>query len=141
MKQTTSKRAGERFPIIIQKGHAVVKIYRVKDRDRFNYTVVYKKPTGRVKKTFAEFELAKREASSTAGRLAVGDLESLKLTGADRQRYVEAEQAIKGTGLALNSVALEFARAFKILGGTHIVEAARYYRQHVEVNLPHITAT
>jgi integrase len=117
-----------------------VKIYRIKDRDRFNYTVAYNKPNGRAKKTFADFELAKREANRIAGRLAVGDLESLKLTGADRQRYVEAEQAIQGTGLALNSVALEFARAFKILGGAHIIEAARYYRQHVEVTLPHITA-
>jgi integrase len=130
----------KRFPLIIRSGHAIVKIYRVKDRGRFNYTVAYNKQTGRVKKTFADFELAKREANSIARRLAVGDLESLKLTGGDRQIYVEAEQAIEGTGLSLHSVAHEFARAFKILGGAHIVEAARYYKQHVDVNLPRITA-
>jgi integrase len=136
--RTHMKRA--RFPLVITKGHAVVKIYRVKDRDGFNYTVAYNKRSGRVKKTFADLDLAKREADRVAHSLAVGDLEALKLTGAERQIYVEAERTIRATGLPLHSVAHEFARAFKILGGAHIVEAARYYKQHVDVNLPLITA-
>lgn len=134
------KHAQEQFPMTIKKGHAIVKIYRVKDRDGHNYTAAYNKPSGRVRKTFADLELAKREANQVAQRLADGDLEALKLTGAERQIYVEAERTIKATGLPLHSVAHEFARAFNILGGAHIVEAARYYRQHVDVNLPLITA-
>jgi integrase len=73
--------------------------------------------------------------------LAHGDLEALKLSGAERQIYIEAERAIAPTGLPLHSVAHEFARAFDVLGGAHIVEAARYYKQHVDVNLPHLTAS
>jgi integrase len=134
------KRAQDQFPITVKKGHAVVKIYRVKDRDRYNYTVAYNNASGRVKKTFADLALAKREADKVAHNLAVGDLEALKLTGAERQIYVEAERVIRTTGVPLHSIAHEFARAFKILGGAHIVEAARYYKQHVDVNLPRITA-
>src|SRR5262245_7621484 len=134
------KRAQEQFPMTIKKGHAIVRIYRVKDRDRHNYTVAYSKPSGRVRKTFADFELAKREANKVAQSLAVGDVEALKLTGAERQIYVEAERTLQAIGLPLHSVAHEFARAFNILGGPHIVEAARYYKQHVDVNLPPITA-
>lgn len=130
----------DRFPITIQKGHAVVKIYQVKDRDRSNYTVAYNKPTGRVKKTFAALELAKREANKIVQSLAAGDLEALKLTGAERQIYVEAERAIAGTGLALHSVAHEFARAYNILGGANIVEAARYWKKHVAADLARVTA-
>jgi integrase len=140
MKHTTSKRGQKQFPITVKKGHAVVKIYRVKDRDGFNFTVAYNKPSGRVKKTFADLDLAKREAEKVARSLAVGDLEALKLTGAERQIYVEAERAIQATGLPLHSVAHDFARAFDILGGAHIVEAARYYKQHVAADLPRITA-
>ena len=62
-------------------------------------------------------------------------MEALKLTGQEGQIYVEAERAILGTGLPLHSVAHEFARAFDILGGAHIVEAVRYYRKHVDVDL------
>lgn len=141
MKRTIRKRACHQFPLLIQKGHATVKIYRVKDRDRFAYTVAYNKASGRVKKTFCDFELAKREANKVAYSLATGDVEALKLTGQERQIYVEAERAITGTGLPLHSVAHEFARAFDILGGAHIVEAARYYKKHVQGELPHITAS
>ena len=136
MKQTTR----ERFPIIIKKGCVTVKIYRVKDREGYNYTVTYKKPTGRKKKTFADLEEAKGHAKTTANSLAHGDHEAVKLGGADRHIYVEAKNAIQPTGLSLDSVAREFASAFNILGGAHIVEAARYYKQHVDVALSQITA-
>jgi integrase len=128
------------FPITIKKGHAVVKIYRVKNRASTNYTVAYISADGRQRRNFADLDLAKREATNMAQTLADGDMEALKLTGAERQIYVEAERAIAGTGLPLHSVAHEFARAFDILGGAHIVEAARYYKKHVDVDLPQITA-
>src|SRR5207237_2330120 len=96
--------------------------------------------TGRQRRNFADLDLAKREAANTAQTLADGDIEALKLTGAERQIYVEAERAIAGTGLPLHSVAHEFARAFDILGGANIVEAAGYYKKHVDVDLLQITA-
>ena len=95
---------------------------------------------GRQRCNFAKLDLAKREANNVAQHLADGDIEALKLTGREKQIYVEAERAIAGTGLPLHSVAHEFARAFDILGGAHIVEAARSYKKTVDVNLPQITA-
>ena len=95
--------------------------------------------TGRQRRNFANLDLAKREANNVAQHLADGDMEALKLTGREKQIYVEAERAIAGTGLPLHSVAHEFARAFDILGGANIVEAARYYKKHVDVDLPQIT--
>ena len=90
-------------------------------------------PDPRIRKTFASLDLAKREAANIAETLAVGDMEALKLTGREKQIYVEAERAVAATGLPLHSVAHEFARAFNILGGANIVEAARYYKKHVDV--------
>jgi integrase len=136
----SGKKSVERFPITVRKGHAVVKIYEVKNRDRTNYTVSYVSPQGRQRKNFADRELARREANTLAQHLAAGDIEALKLTGREKQIYVEAERAIMGTGLPLHSVAHEFARAFDILGGAHIVEAARYYKKHVDVDLPPVSA-
>ena len=129
----------DKFPITVKKGHATVKIYRVKNRDALNYCVSYIGPTGRQRRNFANLDLAKREANNVAQHLADGDMEALKLTGREKQIYVEAERAIAGTGLPLHSVAHEFARAFDILGGANIVEAARYYKKHVDVDLPQIT--
>jgi integrase len=129
-----------KFPITVKKGHATVKIYEVTNRDSVNYCVSYISPTGRQRRNFAQLDLAKREANNIAQQLAAGDMEALKLTGREKQIYVEAERAIAGTGLPLHTVAHEFARAYEILGGAHIVEAARYYKKHVDVDLPQITA-
>ncbi len=83
-------------------------------------------PTGRQRRNFADLDVAKREAVNVAQHLACGDTEALKLTGREKQIYVEAERAIGGTGLPLHSVAHGFAGAYDdILGGAHIVEAAR----------------
>jgi integrase len=137
----SGKKHLEKFPITVRKGHAVVKIYQVKNREVLAYCVSYVSSKGRQRLTFAQLDRAKREANSIARHLAAGDMEALKLTGQERQIYVEAERAIEGTGLPLHSVAHEFARAFDILGGAHIVEAARYYKKHVDVDLPQVTAT
>jgi integrase len=127
------------FPITVKKGHAVVKIYAVKNRDTTNYTVAYlTAANGRKRKTFADLELAKREAHNIAAKLATDDLDALKLTGGDRQIYVAAKQAIEHTGLPLDSAAREFAHAVKILGHANIVDAARYYKKHVETRLPDV---
>jgi hypothetical protein len=53
----------------------------------------------------------------------------LKLTGREKQIYVEPEREIAATGLSPHSVAHEFATAFNILGGARIVE----------VDLPQVT--
>jgi integrase len=128
------------FPLVVKKGHATVKIYEVTNRDRKNYTVSYlTAANGRVRKTFADLALARREANTVAISLAEGDLEALKLSGGDKQIYVEAKQAIARTGIPLHSVAHEFARAFDILGHGGIVEAARYFKKHVEAGLPDLT--
>lgn len=129
------------FPLTVKKGHAVVKIYRMKLRDGFNYAVTYVTPTGRVKRNFADLELARREAATIAHTLAGGDLEALKLTGRERQLYVAANEAIAHTGLTLDVVAREFATAFNILGRDGIIEAARYFKKRAEAELPAITVT
>lgn len=117
---------------------ATVKIYEVRNRERKNFTVSYVSTAGRVRKTFASLELATKEAQIIVDNLAAGDLEALKLTGGDKQIYVEAKQAIARTGIPLGSAAQEFARAFDILGHAGIVEAARYYKKHVETGLPEV---
>jgi integrase len=138
MKKDTS----DTFPITVKKGHATVKIYKVKNRDLTNYCVSYVDATGRQRRNFADLEVAKREAAKIGDDLNKGDLEALKLTGADKHIYTQACEALAASGsrLPLSIAAHEFARARSILGGDNIVEAARFYKKHVDVDLPQITA-
>jgi hypothetical protein len=52
---------------------------------------------------------------ATSPNLADGDIEALKLTGREKQIYVEAERAIAGTGLPLNL--LEWLAPFRVKSG------------------------
>ena len=124
------------FPLTVKKGHASVKIYRVENRGREMFTVSYRSPSGRQRRMFADLDTARREANSIAVNLAGGDLEALKLTGRERQLYVAASEAIAHTGITLDVVAREFAAAFDILGRDGIIEAARYFKQRAESDLP-----
>ncbi len=124
------------FPLTVRKGHAAVKIYRMRQRSGWNFAVTYVTPTGRVKRNFADLDLAKREANTIAANLADGDLEALKLTGRERQLYVAANEAIAHTGMTLDVVAREFATAFDILGQDAIIEAARFFKKRTESKVP-----
>jgi integrase len=140
MKRNVTPEKADSFPLLVRKGSATVKIYEVKNRDAKNYTVSYLTAVnGRVRKTFADLDTAKREANTIALNLAHGDLQALKLTGAERQVYVEATRMLARSGVGLNSAACEFARAFDILGHAGIVEACRYYKKHVETSLDDVT--
>lgn len=131
----------EEFPLIVKKRGAMVKIYKVKNRDAVNYCVAYIGPDGRQRRNFAELEDAKAEAANIADKLAGFDAAALRLNGNDALKYQEAQQAIAASGsmLSLNAIAQEYARARSVLGGDHIVEAARYYKKHVDVDLPQMT--
>ena len=127
------------FPLIISKGSASVKIYKGTNRGQPVFTVSYIGASGRVRLNFTDLEEARREANTRAGLLAQGDLEGLRLTGRERQVFVAAAEALLPTGISLDIAAREFATAFHILGHDAIIEAARYYKRHVESGLPDMT--
>jgi integrase len=141
------KQTQDAFPLTIKKGHAVVKIYEITNRRRKNrdgkaykiYTVSYIGPSGRTRRDFANLDEARAEANIIARSIAGFDAQRLNLTGDDARHYLEARDTIRPTGLPLHSVAHEFVRAFDILGGANIVEAARYYRKHVDTALPQLS--
>lgn len=115
-KKGGEKNEAELFPLTIKKGHASVKIYRMKQRSGWNYAVTWTTPSGRQKRNFTDLELARSEAGTVVHNLARGDQEALRLTGRERQLYVAANEAIAHTGLTLDVVAREFAAAYKVLG-------------------------
>lgn len=129
------------FPLAITKGHASVKIYKGENRGKPLFTLSYITGSGRKRENFSDLDAAKREANSRVAALAQGDLEALKLTGRERQVFVAAADALLPTGVSLDIAAREFATAFEILGHDAIIEAARYFKRHVESALPDITVT
>ena len=89
------------FPMEVQSGSVIVKIYKVENKGRDSFTVSYFADRKRKLKMFADFDEAHAEAKSKAVSLSKGELDVLHLGNAERIAYVHAVEAVKPTGLPL----------------------------------------
>lgn len=120
------------FPMEIKDGSVVVKIYQTTNKGSTSYTLAYYVDGIRRLQAFADLDAAKAEAKNVAAKMAQGEIDILKLKGADRNVYLRALASVEPTCKPLDLAAAEFAEASKVLNGTTtVVEAAReYVRRH-----------
>lgn len=135
-----------KFPMVVKRGHTIVKIYCTPSHGCDSFTVVHYIGQKRHRKSFARLELAVTEAETVANKLSTGELDVLTLTSDDRLAYVRTIQILKPTGVPLELAAMEFAQAHALLnsgleaqgghGGPSLLEAVRYYVKMNPVNRP-----
>src|ERR1035441_7675178 len=116
-----------KFPMVVKRGHTIVKIYPTPSRGFEAFTVVSYLGKKRQRKTFAKLSLARTEAAMIANRLSAGELNALTLTNHDGLAYARAVEALKPTGVPLEMAAMQFAEAHKLLEGASLLEAVRFY--------------
>ena len=135
------------FPMEVQTGSVVVKIYRVRnkayrvtardnsteERDRFSFMVTFFADGKRPHKMFADFEEAHAEAKLKASKLAAGQLDAVEMGNKESSIFAHATEAVKPTGVPLDLAAKEYAESWKVLGGkVSVLEAARdFARRHL----------
>ena len=129
----TVRRHPHRWPQSVRCGSVLVKIYRVKNKGRSSFSVSHFANGQRRLKMFVDYAEAQEYARSVGTSLAQGELDVLELRSADRVAYVQALQAIKPTGMPLESAARDYAEAWKALGGrASLLEAAQEFaRRHL----------
>ena len=125
-----------KFPLVVKRGHTIVKIYFTPSNGFNAYTVVHYVGEKRVRKMFADLDLARLEAETTANKLSTGELDVLTLTSENRLSYVRAVEALKPSGVPLEMAAMQFAEASKLLDGGSLLEAARFYAKQHPHRLP-----
>lgn len=130
------------FPLVVKKGSIRVKIYRTTNRGTPLFTVSFiAAHEGRKLRQFRSFDRARFEAGKIADDLAAGDLQSLKMTGADRSSLIEAKKFLMPSGASVVTAAHAYAAAFNILGGDRMIEAARFYKAKVDTAPPLTTVS
>jgi site-specific recombinase XerD len=130
------------FPMEVQQGSVVVKIYRVKNKsyrhktkdnavkltDRYGFMVSFFVGAKRQQKMFAKFDEAYAVAESKAKALSRGELDALEISAVGARIYVNCVDMAKETGLALELLVKDAVEALKFLGGkASLSEAAREY--------------
>ncbi len=130
------------WPVIIKRGGSNVRIYRHSnrkgDRRYEEFKVASYGLNGKRKLvTFSRFENAKIAAEDIASSFSTGNVDAITLTGKSAAAYARALESIRTTSAELDLAASEFARAWEILGGGSIIEAARYYAKRHPTKMPH----
>ena len=124
------------FPKTVKRGNVRVKIYLTPSNGCEAYTVAYYFGGKRIRKTFADRDLAELEAETVANRICAGELNVLTLTSDDRTAYVRALEMLKPSGTPLELAVMQFAETTKLLGGTSLMETAKFYLRHHPRHLP-----
>ena len=126
-----SRTKGEKeFPLTVRAGSTALKIYRDRKRSGDYFRLVYYLGGKRHRLNSNSLDAAKREAMAKVAQLPRGDVDAVQLNGRDRLTYGRALDAIRPTGVALDTAATEYAQAARILAGHSLIEAASFYMRH-----------
>lgn len=116
-----------------------VKVYRVKHRSGYAYTVCWHAGGRRQQRQFAKLSDAQDEAALRAAQLNSGRIEAAKSTMGVEDSAILAELRRLAAPLPPVSAIEEWARAREICGG-HLIEAARAWAEkHSAASLPDVT--
>lgn len=115
----------------VRRGSVAVKIYRQLKQNKYpTYVLAYYDGSQRKRIPFAEYEKCRAAALDIADKMAAGDLETIRLTGADRIVYIRAQEIAGRLRIPLDLALADYASAIEVLGtaGT-LVQAARGFAQ------------
>jgi integrase len=110
-------------------------------KDGATYFVLDYRNQGKRKLVWRATMVAARKAANTAiDQITEGQAEVLNLKSADAHAYTRARTALVGIEKGIDSVAEEYAEAYRLLAGrASILEAARDWLKRHAVDLPPIT--
>ena len=116
-----------KFPLVVKRGSAVVRIYHNHTTRYDSYTLSYYADGVRNRPTFSSLEEARTEAEAKATELSRGDLDSATLTRAECASYQRAMELLAPTGLPLELAAAQMAEAVAKLGAVPLAKAVEFY--------------
>jgi len=116
-------------------GNAMVRIYRrerptTTGKQRTVFEVADYTSGVRRLRGFTDHGDARGEAQKIARQLSSGDATAATMRNGEAASYGRALELLRPTGAALEVAAGAYAKAFEILGGDAVIEAAKFYARH-----------
>jgi hypothetical protein len=128
---SAKKKTGPSY--VAKKGNVEIPVYTIKrGQPNQHHAICYYEGGQRQRRYFSDLERAKKEAGVIATKISQADFEAIRLTGLDRQAYLEASDLLRPTGVSLLSAVREYVAAHQLLNGSPLLEAVRFYSEHRE---------
>jgi integrase len=127
----------EKWPRIIRRGGAEVKIYRINNRGRTAYQVAWWIAGKRCLKNFARFNAANVHANQQASLLSAGHLGVARMHDTDRQAFVAAAALLRPLGVPLLDAVKTYVAATKEMRGHgSLLDAAKEFSARQKTSGP-----
>jgi integrase len=131
MKKPRKRKKPETFSV----GNVVVPIYRrqratVNGEKRTVFEVSDYTTGARRLRGFTDHAAALKEAERIASLISSGQVEAASMRNSEAASYGRAIELLRPTGVSLEVAAATYAKAFEILGGDSLIEAATFYARH-----------
>ena len=120
----------DEFPRVIKSGSARVKILRYLSRGYTYFRLEWWLSGKRCTENYKDVAAATEAAITKAAQLSRGDIDVARLSGVDRLIYGRALEFVKDTGLSLDVAACQFGEAHKLINGTSLLDAVRFWVSH-----------
>lgn len=121
----------KKFPIRVIRGGVTVRVFRHRSAKGYvSYVVSYYQGKRRERRTFSDQHAAEREANLIAAKLAQGEMDVLTLRHDDRLSYLRAVQALAPFGVSVDTAAVQYAQAEKLLNGEPLITAVQFFVKH-----------
>jgi integrase len=128
-------KARRKKPETVSVGNVHVRVYRrtrptANGEKRTVYEVSDYTSGARRLRGFTDHAKAIKEAEKICRALSSGDVQAATMRNAEAASYGRAVELLRPTGAALELAAGTYAKAFEILGGDAVIEAAQFYSRH-----------
>lgn len=134
------RKQAREWPKEVRVGSVSVRVYqRVRANGTPGFELADYSTGSRRLRSFPTAEAALAEAQRIGRLLASGEAHAARLSGKDIAGFGRAVELLAPSGLPIELAAANYAKAFEILGGDRIVEAASYFARHNPDNLPQKT--
>ena len=132
----------EKWPRVVKRGGAEVKIYQISNRSRVAYQVAWWIAGKRLLKNFARFNPAHTHAEEQASLLSAGHLGVARMHENDREAFVAASGLLKPLGVPLLDAVKSYVAATKALRGHgSLLDAASDYATRQQKSGPRKTVS
>lgn len=130
--------AKTRGPVAVVEGKGVkIPIYLSPYRDTESFLLAYYAGGQRKRERAPSLEEAKKRAKELIGELAVGKPHVATFTLKQTAAITDAVEILGPLGISITDVARQFAEAHKILEGRPVLEAAKFYADHLAREIRH----
>lgn len=132
--------AKTKFPIVVKRGAASVKIYHTPDTQKAGldgkpvsydaFTLSYFFGGKRIRRKFSDLAEARTEAENAVTAIANGAMDTRVLSTAEVSEYCDARETLSRLNITLPSAIHEFVAAKQAADSVNLVQAAQFFKRY-----------